>query len=168
MSSEEILVNWPLFIVTSFVIIARRFGPSICIYFRNKILSQTTNVEQLTKELREVNEQIKTISQQDEFAAYARKERQRNALSQRLKDEKSNIELKQKTFSMMIQIILNVFAVILMIYLTFTGQKHGQIPLFNFPFFRFPFLLWIMAFNTFITAITDIYSRFQTNKNKTD
>lgn len=168
MSSEEILINWPLFIITSCLILIRRFGPLICIYFRNKIFSQSTMIEQITSELKEVNEQMKNIPQQDEFAAYTRKERQRNTLLQRLKDEKSNIELKQKTFSTSIQMILNAFAIILVIYLTVFGQKYRQIPIFYFPFFRFPFLLWILALNTFITTITDIYSRFQINKSKTE
>lgn len=158
-------VNWPLFLLTSFILSIRSSIPSLCLWFINKYYSPSLVIEQLTRELKEVNEELKGISPQDEFAAYTRKERQRNKLVERLKTEKSTIETKQKTLSTSIRLILNILTVLILIYLTFTGQRHQTIPLFNLPFFRFPFLLWIMAFNTFLTTLTDIYSRYQ---NRTD
>lgn len=171
MTLEELslpLVNWPLFLLTSLVITLRIYAPMICLWFVNKFHSPSTVIDQLTSELKTIVEELKTISQQDEFASYARKERRRNAIVQRLKDERNAIETKQKTLLSSIRLILNIAAILFMIFLTITGQRHRSVPLFNFPFFRFPFIIWIIALNTFLTNIAQIFSRFSLNKKPTD
>jgi hypothetical protein len=134
----------------------------------NRFYSSSGIIDRLTDELKHVQDELKTISQQDEFAIYTRKERQRNAVIQRLKDERNEIEIKQKNFLTYIRLILNIGTVLIMIYLTITGRKHESIPLFNFPFFRFPLIVWIMALHTFLTTLAGIYLRYQTNKKRTD
>lgn len=171
MTLEELslpLVNWPLFLLTSFVITLRIYAPILCLWFVNKFYSPSTMIDELTNELKTIVEELKTISQQDEFASYARKERRRNAIVQRLKDERNTIETKQKSLLFSIRLILNVAAILFMIFLTITGQRHGSIPLFNFPFFRFPFVIWLIALNTFISNIAQIFSRFRANKKTAD
>jgi hypothetical protein len=161
-------VNWPLFLFTSLVICLRTYAPSICLWFLNKYYSPSTSIDAFNDELKRLKRELGTISQQDEFAAYVRKERQCNSLAQRLKDERNNIETKQKTLLTYIRLILNVGTVLIMIFLTITGRRHESIPLFNFPFFRFPLIIWIMALHTFITTLFDIFVRYQTNKKSTD
>jgi ElaB/YqjD/DUF883 family membrane-anchored ribosome-binding protein len=162
------LVNWPLFTFISLIIILRAYLPSICLWFINRFYSSSKIIDQLTNELKRVQNELKTISQQDEFAAYARKERERSKLVQQLKDQRNEIETKQKNIVTYIQLILNIGTVVIMIYFTITGRRHESIPLFNFPFFRFPLIVWIMALHTFITNIVSIYSRYQTSKKSTD
>jgi hypothetical protein len=157
-------VNWPLFLVTSLVICLRSYAPSICLWILNKLKSPSSTTDALTVDLKRVTRELEGICQQDEFAAYVRKERQRNTLVQRLKDERTGIETKQKQLLTYIRLILNIATVFMMIVLTFTGRRHSSIPLFNFPFFRFPLVIWIMALNTFITTFADIYLRFGTNE----
>jgi len=150
------------------IISLRVYAPSICLWILNKFYSPSAVIDGLTDELKRVTDELKTISQQDEFAAYSRKERQRNTLVQRLKDERNNIETKQKNLLTYVRLILNIGTVLIVIFLTITGRGHQSIPLFNFPFFRFPLIIWIMALNTFVTTLTDIYLRFRTNKKSTD
>jgi hypothetical protein len=158
------LVNWPLFVLTSLIIGLRAYVPSICSWILNKYYSPSIIIDGIIGDLKRVTDELKTISQQDEFALYARKERQRNTLIQRLKDERNNIETKEKNVLTYIRLILNIGTVLIMIFLTITGRKHQSIPLFNFPFFHFPLIIWIMALNTFVTTLNDIYLRFRTNK----
>jgi hypothetical protein len=162
------LVNWPLFLLTSLIISLRAYAPSICLWILNRFYSPSTIIDGLTAELKCVTDELKRISQQDEFAFYARKERQRNTLVQRLKDERNNIETKQTNLITYIRLILNIATVLIMILLTITGRRHQSIPLFQFPFFRFPFIIWIMALNTFVTTLADIYFRSRTNKKSTE
>lgn len=162
------LVNWPLFLLTSLIITLRIYAPMICLWFVNQFYSPSVVIDELTKELKTVVDELKSISQQDEFAAYCRKERRRNAIVQRLKDERTTIEGKQKTLLSSIRLILNIATVFFMIFLTITGRRHQSVPLFNFPFFRFPLIIWIIALNTFLTNTAQILSRFRTNKKSTD
>jgi hypothetical protein len=162
------LVNWPLFIFTSLIIVLRVYAPSICLWILNKYYSPSIVIDGITKELKSVTDELKTISQQDEFALYARKERQRNLLVQRLKDERNSIETKQNVLLTYIRLILNIGTVLIVILLTITGRGHQAIPLFNFPFFRFSLIIWIMALNTFITILPDIYLRYRTVKKSID
>lgn len=171
MTLEELilpLVNWPLFLLTSLVITLRIYAPMICLWIGNKYYSPSIVIDQLNTELKTIVNELNSISQQDEFAIYSRKERRRNAIVQRLKDERNTIETKQKSLLSSIRLILNIATVFFMIFLTITGQRHQSIPLFNFPFFRFPLIIWIIALNTFLTNIAHILSRFLTNKKPTD
>jgi len=171
MSLKELslpLVNWPLFILTSLIISLRTYLPSLCLWIFNRFNPPSKIIDGLTDELKSITDELKTISQQDEFAIYARKERQRNALVQRLKDERSGIETKQNNFLTYIHLILNIGTVLMMIFLTITGRRHQSIPLFNLPFFRFPLIIWLMAFHTFVTTLAGIYLRYRTNKKNTD
>jgi len=171
MSLEDLsspLINWPLFLFISLIIILRTYVPSICLWILNNYNSSSVIIDGITDELKCVTNELKTISQQDEFAAYARKERQRNALIQRLKDERNDIEIKQKKILTYIRLILNIGTVLMMILLTITGRRSQSISLFNFSFFHFPLIIWIMALNTFITTLNDIYLRYRTNKKSID
>lgn len=172
MTLNELLlpsVNWPLFLLTSLIIIFRLYVSSVCSWILNRYYSPTISINEMTKELKTLTDEIKTISQQDQFALYARKERQRNTLVQRLKDEKTNIETKQNVVLTYVRLIFNIGTVLIMIFLTITGRRNQSLPLFNFPFYRFPLILWLMALNTFLTTIDQIYSRYKTNiKSNTD
>ncbi|CAF1351560.1 unnamed protein product [Adineta ricciae] len=161
--STDSPVNWPLFLFTSLVICLRSFAAPLCVWFLNKYYSPSSVIDKLTAELKVITNELGQISQQDQFAAYTRKERQRNALVQRLKDERNVIELKQKNFVTYIRMVLNIGTVLMMIILTVTGYRHETVPLFNYPFFRFPLILWILTLNTFVTSLVDIYKRHQTN-----
>ncbi|UJR38438.1 hypothetical protein I4U23_031106 [Adineta vaga] len=162
--SLDTSINWPLFLCTSLVICLRSFAAPLCLWFLNKFYSPSVTIDKLTEELKCVTNELGKISQQDEFAAYVRKERQRNALVQRLKDERNDFESKQNNLLTSIRMLLNIGTVVMMIILTVTGRRHESMPLFNYPFFRFPLILWIMSLNTFITSLTDIYKRYQTDK----
>ncbi|CAF4367248.1 unnamed protein product [Adineta steineri] len=166
--SLDTSVNWPLFIFTSLIICLRSYAPAVCLWILNKFYSPSSTTDTLTEELKCITKELATISQQDEFATYCRKERRRNTLIQQLNDQKSTIETKQNTLLIYIRLLLNGATVLMMIFLTITGRRHESIPLFNFPFFRFPLIIWIMALNTFVTTITDIYVRHQTNKTSTE
>jgi len=162
------LVNWPLFIFTSLIIVLRAHASSICLWILNRYYSPSIIIDEITDELKNVTNELKNISQQDEFAAYTRKERQRNLLVQRLKDERNKVETKQKNLLTSIRIILNIGTILIMILLTIIGRRHQLIPLFNFPFFHFPLIIWLMALNTFVTTLPHIYLRYRTNKKSTD
>ncbi|CAF1533023.1 unnamed protein product [Rotaria magnacalcarata] len=157
-------VNWSLFLLTSLVICLRTYAPLICIWILNQFYSPSIAIDALTNELKNVTCELKTISPQDEFAAYSRKERQRNSLVERLKTERNNIETKQKTLLTYIRTILNIGTVFIMIFLTIQTRRTDKTFLFNFPFFRFPLVIWIMALNTFVNTVTKIYLRYRTNK----
>ena len=158
------LINWPLFLFTTLLICLRTYAPSICIWILNKYNPLSATIDGLIDELKCVKRELGSISQQDEFAAYARKERQFNSLTQRLKDERNKIETKQKSLLTYVRLTLNIGTVLIMIFLTITGRRHESIPLFNFPFFRFPLIIWLAALHTFITTLSDIYIRYRTNK----
>ena len=158
-------VNWPLFVFTSLVICLRAFAPSLCLWLLNRVESPSKSIDNLAGELKSVLKELERISQQDEFAAYTRKERQRNTLVQRLKDERSGLENKQKTLLTYIRLSLNLGTILMTILLTLTGRRHQSMPLFHFPFFHFPLIVWVAALNTFVTTLSDIIQRYQTNKN---
>lgn len=167
MTLNELLlpaVNWSLFSLTSFIIIFRLYISSICSWILNKYYSSNQLINQLTNELKILTDELNTISQQDQFALYTRKDRQKNSIIERIKNEKTNIDMKEKNLLTYIKLIFNIIIVFIMILLTITGQRHQTIPLFNFPFFRFPLVLWILTLNTFITTIHQIYLRYKTNK----
>ncbi|CAF3668242.1 unnamed protein product [Rotaria socialis] len=161
-------VNWSLFLLTSLVICLRTYAPLICIWILNQFYSPSMTIDALTNELKNVTCELKTISPQDEFAAYSRKERQRNSLVERLKTERNNIETKQKTLLTYIRTILNIGTVFIMIFLTIQTRRTDRTFLFYFPFFRFPLVIWIMALNTFVNTVTKIYLRYLTNKKSTE
>jgi len=171
MSLEDLsspLINWPLFLFTSLVVILRTYIPSICLWIFNNFQSSSVIIDEITDELKRVTNELKTISQQDEFAAYVRKERQRNTLIQRLKDVKNDIEIKQNTLLTYIRLILNIGTVLMMIILTIIGRRPQSISLFHFSFFHFPLIIWITALNTFLTTLNDIYLRYRINKKSID
>ncbi len=165
---SDTTVNWPLFLLTSLIICLRSYAPSICLWILNRFYSPSTTIDALTNEVKRITYELGTLSPQDEFAAYTRKERQRNGLVQRLKDERNGIETKQKTVSTYIRMILNIGTILIMFLLTITGRRHESIPLFYFPFFRFPLIIWMMALNTVVTTLPDIYVRYRTNKTSTE
>ncbi|CAF2945945.1 unnamed protein product [Rotaria sp. Silwood2] len=161
-------VNWPLFLFTSLIICFRASAPLVCSWISNIFYSPSTTIDALADELKCITGELKILSQQDEFATYARKERRRNALIDHIKNERNNIEAKQKNLLNSIRIILNIGTVLIMIILTIKNRRNDAIPLFNFPFFRFPIIIWIMALNTFISTLTNIYLRYRTNKKSTE
>ncbi|CAF1024441.1 unnamed protein product [Rotaria sordida] len=160
-------VNWSLFLFSSLIICLRASASLICSWILNKFYSPSTTIDALNDDLKRITQELKTLSQQDEFAAYTRKERQRTALIERLKNERNNIEIQQKSILNYIRMILNIGTILIMIILTLKSRQHDSIPLFNFAFYRFPLIIWIMALNTFVSTVTDIYLRYQTNKKST-
>jgi hypothetical protein len=153
-------INWSAFLVTSSIICLRFYLPSVCLAMAERLFPSST-VDALTNELKQVTRQLAEISPQDQFAAYTRKERQRHALIQRVKDEEKTIETRQKRISTRIRLTINVISVLVVILLGFNGVSIRSLPLFNFPFFRFPLIIWIFALNTFLSVLTNIVRRYQ-------
>ncbi|CAF1217771.1 unnamed protein product [Rotaria sp. Silwood1] len=156
-------VNWPLFLFTSLIICLRASTPLICTWFSKKFYSPSTKIDEITHELKCVTAELRTLSQQDQFAAYTRKERLRNSLVERLKDVRNSSEAQQKNLSNSIRMILNIGTVLIMIILTIKSRGQDAIPLFNFAFFQFPLIIWVMALNTFVSTLVNIYLRYRTN-----
>lgn len=161
-------INWPLFMLTSLIICLRVYIPSISIWFLNKFYSPSRSIDELTNELKTVTNELNILSPQDEFAAYSRKERKRNALRERLKDERKNVETRQKNLINIIRLIFNIGTVFIMIFLTIKGRRHDSKPLFNFPFFQCPLIVWVMALNAFFNTLTNMFLRYQTNKKSSE
>ena len=161
-------VNWPLFFFTSSIICLRAYIPLVCAWIFKKFSSSPTLIDELNIELKRLTSELKTISQQDEFAAYTRKERQRNALLERLKMEQNSIKTREKNFSSNVRMTLNITFILMMIFLTMIVPQHQSRPLFYFAFFRFPLIIWILALNTFVSATIDMCLRYRTNKETRD
>lgn len=158
-------VNWPLFIFSTLIICLRCYAPNICRWILEKYKPTSSSIKQMKDEMNEIVRELETISQQDQFALYSKKERKYKELKQRLKDERTEYETKQTEMISRVRLIVNLFALVLMIYLAVTGQRHNAVPLFSYPFFSFPFVLWILALNACLSTLTDVYQRYRT---KTD
>ena len=163
--------NWPLFLLSSLIVCVRAYIPSICLWILRRFEGPSKTIDSLTHELKQVTRELAGLSRQEEFASYTRKERQRNALIQRLKDERTLVETKHSQSLIRLRVVLNIGIVVLLILMTFTGRQDDTRPILHFSFCRFPTIMWIVALNTFVSHLADILVRYRTkieNKNSSE
>ena len=157
-------VNWPLLFLTTLIIFLRFYLPILYSWISERFCSSSSKIGQLIKDLKQITEELENLSPQDQFAAYTRKERQKNGLIQSLKDERNNLESRHKANLVKIRFLMNILTVLAMIYLWITDHGHRSHPLFKFPFFHFPLVLWFFSLNTFLNTMSNIYQRSQITK----
>lgn len=162
--SSDILsaaVNWPAFALTTGIIILRTYLPCIYLWIVERFHSASLNICRLVDEIKSLTNELESISPQHEFSAYTKKKRQKDALLEKLKEEKSRVESNQKKSLLIIRVISNILAFVSVIYLSRNNGSYRMIPVFQFDFSHFPLIIWIFALNTFLSTLTNIFKRHQ-------
>ena len=143
-----------MILLSSCLVCLRMSIPWLCQWL---LCSSSKPIDALTTELKSVTRELASISQQDQFATYARKDRQRQALIQRVKDERQALENKESQVISRIRWVVNLLTILLF------GWIGRQPILFNFPL-----IIWLAALNTFLSSSADLLRRFRENKTSQD
>ncbi|CAF1227250.1 unnamed protein product [Didymodactylos carnosus] len=146
-------VNWSLLIFSTFIICIRYFLPSFCMLLitvidkNKKRLSNTTtggdNYHSLTQELTRITQDLKQLSQVDQFALYSKKERQRNAVLERLKSLKKEQQTYEKHFQTKLRMGVRVVTVLMSAILLYNFRRE--------PLWLFPSNIFGTIFNRLVT-----------------
>lgn len=137
-------------LVSSFLVCLRMSVPWLC----QRFLSSSSRLDDLTKDLKDVTRELTKISPQDQFAAYARKDRERLALVQRLKDERQSLETREGQLISRIRWFVNLVTILIF----------GWIGRQTLIVFNLPLIVWLAALNTFLSSMKDLLQRWQQNK----